>query len=76
MKDHVAPYWHPDGWQSGTLIREVLQPPPSARRLGLRIAGGVVMLCVGACIMGAIAQRLEASDRAAVSRISEMRCGR
>lgn len=55
------------------LTREVL--PCRRRPLLGRITIGFVMLAVGACLLGALAQRLERADRAAEARI-EVRCGR
>lgn len=56
------------------LTREVL---PSCRRTPVlgRITIGFSLLVVGACLLGALAQRLERADRAAEARI-EVRCGR
>ena len=55
------------------LTREVLPPCRHEHGLG-RIIIGACLAVVGACLLGALAQRLERADRAAEARI-EVRCG-
>lgn len=57
------------------LAREVLPPCHAGRTLLGRIIVGFSMLVVGACLLSALAQRLDQADRAAEARI-EVRCGR
>ena len=56
----IDPPWHPDGLPPGYLTREVL--PCCRRPLLGRITIGFSMLVVGACLLGALAQRLERAD--------------